>query len=136
MSRCFWRFWRRKKAFFFLGRREGGVVIYWSSELSLKNLLVVLVPFIFIGLLATVPCRSGFLGCEIGWIRPKPLLIWLECWARFGIVCAGNVRWVDSSLSDPLLGCEIYLLPFLRKFRIFLALPVNLGRILALHCSI
>jgi hypothetical protein len=116
----------------------GGVVIYWSSELSLKNPLVVLVPFILIGLIATVTVPVSFPGCEIGWIRPKLLWIWLECWARFGIrlglgiVCAGNVRWVHSSLNDPLLGCEIYLFPFLRKFRIFVALPVNqLGRILA-----
>jgi hypothetical protein len=45
--------------------------------------------------------------------------VWCGCSVRLGIrsglgiACEGNVRWTDdTSLSDPLLGCEIYLFSF------------------------
>jgi hypothetical protein len=72
-------------------------------------------------------CRTGwprrFLVPWLrNWIRPKLpwiWLVWCGCSVRLGIrsglgiACEGNVRWADdTSLSDPLLGCEIYLFSF------------------------
>lgn len=87
--------------------------VQWSSichpELSLKSSRGARVLHSYSTVLA-----SSFPSSVAAQLDPTKLVwIWLVCWARFGIrsrlgiACVGNVRWVDSSLSDPLPGCEI-----------------------------